>query len=209
MPARSPPSSPGSEVGFAVKTRCEPRCTDRNGSMFQRSVPSQNCHNTDGTEYVPKWESVPFRVDWNNHWNGLKPLCAQQNCGLCSSVPITTIKLNKGCSSRYMVTIRTLRAYRGFLDHWNKWTATAPKKTWEATMKFYQWMLEMYLGKDTPRGDLAHDMKRDRSFPVTNDWKAIYRHLELRSACPQCKALFKRCWRDYEKAMECDAREIS
>jgi uncharacterized protein YozE (UPF0346 family) len=74
-------------------------------------------------------------------------------------------------------------------------------------MKFLDWMTDRYLGKDTPRGDLAHDMKRDHSFPKDNTRDSIYRHLELRYACPQCKALFKRCWRDYEKAMGCNARE--
>ena len=36
------------------------------------------------------------------------------------------------------------------------------------TMTFYEWMMTKYLGKDTPRGDLAEDMKRVKDFPEKN-----------------------------------------
>ena len=35
-------------------------------------------------------------------------------------------------------------------------------------MTFYEWMMTKYLGKDTPRGDLAEDMKRVKDFPEKN-----------------------------------------
>ena len=32
-------------------------------------------------------------------------------------------------------------------------------------MNFYDWMMVKYLGKSTPRGDLANDMKHVGDFP--------------------------------------------
>ena len=67
-------------------------------------------------------------------------------------------------------------------------------------MTFYEWMMAKHLGKDTPRGDLAEDMKRVRDFPDTNTREAILWHLEWKGACDGCVRAFKRCWRDYAKA---------
>ncbi len=77
---------------------------------------------------------------------------------------------------------------------------------WEAMkMTFYDWMMAKYLSKDTPRGDLAHDMHHDADFPRDDDYDRLLRYLRYRRACTECVALFKRCWRDYQKAMVCHA----
>ena len=55
-------------------------------------------------------------------------------------------------------------------------------------MTFYEWMMERYLHRDTPR-----------------DYELLLNYLIRRHACSECLALFKRCWRDYQKMMACHA----
>ena len=64
---------------------------------------------------------------------------------------------------------------------------------------FYDWMIEKYAGKDTVRGDLAEDMKRSDDFAGFNDRDVILTYLQRKNACPECVAVFKRCWRDYAR----------
>ena len=71
-------------------------------------------------------------------------------------------------------------------------------------MTFYDWMMKKYLKKDTPRGDLAYDMSREEDFPRCDDYDRILGYLHFRRACPGCIGIFKRCWRDYQKAVTCD-----
>ena len=41
-------------------------------------------------------------------------------------------------------------------------------------MNFYEWMIGKYYGKDTPRGDLAGDMKHEEEgFPKDGDRQRI------------------------------------
>jgi len=70
----------------------------------------------------------------------------------------------------------------------------------EKIMKsFYDWMIEKYAGKNTARGDMAGDMKRSGDFTRLNDRDMILTYLQGKNSCPECVALFKRCWRDYER----------
>ena len=39
---------------------------------------------------------------------------------------------------------------------------------------YYDWMMEHYLGKDTPRGDLAGDMRRAGDFPRSDDKETLH-----------------------------------
>ena len=68
-------------------------------------------------------------------------------------------------------------------------------------MDFYDWMMKRYEGKDTPRGDLAGDMKHEADFPKGADRERILEYLDWKGACEDCVAVFKRCWRDYKKAV--------
>lgn len=72
-------------------------------------------------------------------------------------------------------------------------------------MSFYTFMMKNHKGKDTPEGDLAADMKRDKDrFPKNgagkfDGWHRLIReHLEMRGACDACLAVFESCWREYE-----------
>ena len=64
---------------------------------------------------------------------------------------------------------------------------------------FYDWMMERYLGKDTPRGDLADDMQRAGDFPRTDDRMVMLMYLEGKRACHEAVQLFKRAYLDYAK----------
>lgn len=68
-------------------------------------------------------------------------------------------------------------------------------------MKTYKdWLIEKYLGKDTPRGDLAYDVNRDKDFPEGHlTRERILDHLDIKNACDSAKELFKRTWKDYCK----------
>ncbi|MDO5299980.1 MAG: YozE family protein [Clostridia bacterium] len=65
---------------------------------------------------------------------------------------------------------------------------------------YFDWMMKMYLGKDTPRGDLAGDMKRSGDFPRCDDRQRLLRYLYSKNACDEAIGLFKRSFRDYEKS---------
>ena len=49
-------------------------------------------------------------------------------------------------------------------------------------MNFYEWMIGKYYGKDTPRGDLAGDMKHEEEgFPKDGDRQRILDYLDRKS----------------------------
>jgi uncharacterized protein YozE (UPF0346 family) len=71
-------------------------------------------------------------------------------------------------------------------------------------MQFYTWMIRNYLNKNSPKGDLANDMKGNDSFPCNthpgkyNGWhKVIHGYLERHNACTECLAAFEECWEEY------------
>lgn len=72
-------------------------------------------------------------------------------------------------------------------------------------MTFYTFMMRNHQGKDTPEGDLAADMKRDKErFPKngTGKFRGWYRlirgYLVDHNACDDCLATFDACWKEYE-----------
>lgn len=73
-------------------------------------------------------------------------------------------------------------------------------------MTFYTFMMRNHRGKDTPQGDLADDMFRDREkFPRNGKGKyegwhtVLRRYLEAKQACRDCLEVFEGCWKDYVK----------
>lgn len=65
-------------------------------------------------------------------------------------------------------------------------------------MTFKEWVLR-HKGKNTPLGDLADDVARDKTFPEENTKEAILVHLTgpTISACPEAIDTFKRAWTSY------------
>lgn len=66
-------------------------------------------------------------------------------------------------------------------------------------MNFYDWMINKYRGKDTPRGDLAEDMTKSKGFPKDGGYDSILQYLHRRGACEECVNTFKSCWRSFQK----------
>lgn len=66
-------------------------------------------------------------------------------------------------------------------------------------MTFVEW-ISRHQGKDTPLGDFAYDISRDKTFPAENDREAILNHLQSFSihACPEAIDTFKRAWKAYQ-----------
>ena len=67
---------------------------------------------------------------------------------------------------------------------------------------YCDWMMERYLGKDTPRGDLAGDMRRAGDFPRSADKETLLRYLSAKNACTEAIQVFRRSFRDYEKSVK-------
>lgn len=63
-------------------------------------------------------------------------------------------------------------------------------------MSFKVW-IRKYEGDSSPIGDLASDVKRDKQFPVTHDWRKMLRHLESRQADCLAKLAFLEAYRIY------------
>lgn len=73
-------------------------------------------------------------------------------------------------------------------------------------MTFYTFMTRKYEKSNSPEGDLARDMKRDRvRFPRNRSckldgWHGLIRgHLERSGACFECLDIFEKCWKEYVK----------
>ena len=70
-------------------------------------------------------------------------------------------------------------------------------------MNYADFITEKYLGKDTPAGDLAGDIRHDPNFPRLTDQdpdqerQTIKNYLEHRSACAGCMAAFRYTWSRY------------
>ena len=63
---------------------------------------------------------------------------------------------------------------------------------------FRSYMIRKYINSDTPEGDLARDIKRDKSFPKSaGSFQYIWYYLRKQLACDECMDTFKACWDMY------------
>ena len=66
-------------------------------------------------------------------------------------------------------------------------------------MSFYDWCIKRYLGKNTPAGDLARDMKESADFPKTaTDKKTIESYLYSKHACDNAMQTFRDVFSVYQ-----------
>lgn len=66
-------------------------------------------------------------------------------------------------------------------------------------MNFKEWIIQ-FANEDSPRGDLAYDIKRDEMFPrEANSKEAILDYLDRRRACRECVQAFKKAWNEYSR----------
>jgi uncharacterized protein YozE (UPF0346 family) len=63
---------------------------------------------------------------------------------------------------------------------------------------FVKWVLK-YLGKHSPEGDFADDVKNDFEFPVFAEYSVIKNYLEYIGACDRCQEIFEELWKAYER----------
>lgn len=70
-------------------------------------------------------------------------------------------------------------------------------------MTFKEWIIR-HKGKDTPLGNLADDVSRDKDFPEENTKEAILDHLTgfTTRACPEAVDEFKHAWKSYQAYMK-------
>lgn len=80
-------------------------------------------------------------------------------------------------------------------------------------MTFYTFMMRNHLNDNTPAGNLAKDMKRDKeSFPRNrpckfNGWHSIiWDYLQSRNACREYLEVFDKCWKEYVK---CEKKRLN
>ena len=80
-------------------------------------------------------------------------------------------------------------------------------------MTFYTYMKRNHRDADTPAGDLARDMIRDKEhFPINRPCKfdgwhrLIRRYLEDCGACEDCMDVFETCWEEY---VRCEKSRLS
>jgi uncharacterized protein YozE (UPF0346 family) len=65
-------------------------------------------------------------------------------------------------------------------------------------INFKEWIIK-FQNKQTPKGDLARDVKSDKSFPVTSDQQEMLDYLYRKGACEEAKSVFKKAYREFIK----------
>lgn len=72
-------------------------------------------------------------------------------------------------------------------------------------MSFYEWCIEKYYEEDSPKGDLAADIKNDVAFPKESISKIeIEVYLMSKKACDEAIKTFRRLYeREYIREIVC------
>ena len=68
-------------------------------------------------------------------------------------------------------------------------------------MKFNTWLLQ-FRHEDTPLGDLACDVARDRSLPAANSYEVWRDHLLARRACMEAIEVLRWAWQRYKSEVK-------
>ena len=63
-------------------------------------------------------------------------------------------------------------------------------------MSFKTW-IKQFQGEDSPLGDLAEDIDRDKSFPCTDKFEKMISHLVNHNACEECIREFSEAYIEY------------
>ena len=79
-------------------------------------------------------------------------------------------------------------------------------------MTYINWMKKTYGEENSPKGNLARDIRADEKFPKNgvgkfDGWRRLLRsYLESHSACNGCLASFDESWKEYEA---CERRRLN
>ena len=68
-----------------------------------------------------------------------------------------------------------------------------------ARWTFGRWILDRYLGKNNPAGDLAGDIKDDDQFPNSADFTVVASYLMSQAPCQDCWEVFLATWKKYTR----------
>jgi uncharacterized protein YozE (UPF0346 family) len=75
-----------------------------------------------------------------------------------------------------------------------------PYREGRNTMSFYDWCMGKHLGRNTPAGDLAADMKHDVGFPRTaTDKSVLESYLHSKHACKEAMRTFNVAYRAFDR----------
>jgi uncharacterized protein YozE (UPF0346 family) len=69
-------------------------------------------------------------------------------------------------------------------------------------MKSYKMWIKQFRQEDTPRGDMAREIKDDKDFPVTTSKKKMLNHLEKLTACSGAFRTFHETYLEYKKCLK-------
>ena len=72
-------------------------------------------------------------------------------------------------------------------------------------MTFKTW-IKQFQGEDSPLGDLAEDIYRDKSFPCTDKFEKMISYLVSRNACMECIREFSGAYIEY---MTCKVNRLT
>lgn len=65
-------------------------------------------------------------------------------------------------------------------------------------MTFKQWIFQ-FIYEDSPRGDLAEDVRLDTEFPDSDSYNEIYDYLYYKDASVLCLQSFDEVWKQYKQ----------
>lgn len=65
-------------------------------------------------------------------------------------------------------------------------------------MTFKQWILQ-FANENSPRGDLAEDIRLDAGFPDSSSYNEIYDYLFYKNASVPCLESFDEAWQLYNR----------
>lgn len=68
---------------------------------------------------------------------------------------------------------------------------------YDEPLNFHDWLIKKYDGVDSPEGDLAYDVQRDKEFPLTSDDEFILFYLRNKHVDNYVIKTFKKCWSKY------------
>jgi len=76
-------------------------------------------------------------------------------------------------------------------------------------MKSYKMWIKQFRQEETPRGDIAREIKDDKNFPATTSKKKIINYLERLTACDGAIRTFHETYLEYKQCLKKTANQKS
>lgn len=65
-------------------------------------------------------------------------------------------------------------------------------------MSFAKWLMQ-FVEENSPLGDLARDVAKDKNFPRSRRYETIYSYLEDGGASDACMIVFEEAWENFDR----------